>query len=259
VLRARGTLRRVERHRGWTRSIGRPGRRGAAPGLLLRKRPGTQQRSGGPATEPPRGEPETDHGIGRRSRAVEDRKPDSDADQDQKRGEPHDRYQGAINLKSAGRSKPSKPGGTARAERVRRVAAPGRRQQRVERGRASGSQPRDSSAEQRCGWEWTPGMDADGGAISDNPMRGARIRAGTSRGEPKARQSRIRNGGRPREPGRVSQGEAKVTRAGSLVDPTPWRGGAGSPLQTRTVIARRPSKVKEGAWRRPTIRNPHFR
>jgi len=45
-----------------------------------------------------------------------------------KRGEPHGRFQGATNLESAGRSKPSKPGGTARAERTRRVASPGRRQ-----------------------------------------------------------------------------------------------------------------------------------
>jgi hypothetical protein len=127
----------------------------------------------------------TDH----RLTAEGGRKSDSDVDQGRKLGEPHDRFQGATNLKSARRSKPSQPGGTARAERVRRVAAPDRRQHRVERGRACGSQPGDSSAEQRCGWEWTPGIDADGGAISDNPKRGARIRDRTRRGEPKAHQS----------------------------------------------------------------------
>ena len=53
------------------------------------------------------------------------------ASKDRKHGEPHDRQQGAIDLQSARWSKPPKPGGTARAERVRDVAAPGQRWLRV--------------------------------------------------------------------------------------------------------------------------------
>jgi hypothetical protein len=44
----------------------------------------------------------------------------------QKHGEPHGRLQGAIDLQGAERSKPSESGGTARTERVRRLAPPGR-------------------------------------------------------------------------------------------------------------------------------------
>lgn len=46
---------------------------------------------------------------------------------DLKRGEPHGWQQGATNLQSLQRRKPPKPGRTARAERVRRVASSGRR------------------------------------------------------------------------------------------------------------------------------------
>jgi len=42
---------------------------------------------------------------------------------DLKQGEPQDRLQGAINLQGVARRKPLKPGGTARAERARRVAS----------------------------------------------------------------------------------------------------------------------------------------
>ena len=45
-----------------------------------------------------------------------------------RRGEPHGRLQGATDLQGMARSKPSKPGGTARTERVRDLASPGRRQ-----------------------------------------------------------------------------------------------------------------------------------
>jgi hypothetical protein len=48
-----------------------------------------------------------------------------------KLGEPHDRFQGATNLKSARWRKPPQPGGTARAERVRSLATPGQRQRRA--------------------------------------------------------------------------------------------------------------------------------
>lgn len=49
------------------------------------------------------------------------------ATKSQKLGEPHDRFQGAKNLRGTMRSKPSKPGGTARTERIRKVAASNRR------------------------------------------------------------------------------------------------------------------------------------
>jgi hypothetical protein len=45
----------------------------------------------------------------------------------QKHGESHGRLQGAIDLQGVERSKPSESGGTARTERVRRLAPPGRR------------------------------------------------------------------------------------------------------------------------------------
>jgi len=50
-----------------------------------------------------------------------------------KPGEPHDRHQGATNLEGTRWSKPSQPGGTARTERVRKVASPDRRRQRAGR------------------------------------------------------------------------------------------------------------------------------
>ena len=45
-----------------------------------------------------------------------------------KHGESHGRLQGAIDLHGAERSKPSESGGTARTERVRRLAPPGQRE-----------------------------------------------------------------------------------------------------------------------------------
>jgi hypothetical protein len=45
-----------------------------------------------------------------------------------KHGEPHGRLQGAIDLQSAERSKPSESGGTTRAERAWRLAPPGQRE-----------------------------------------------------------------------------------------------------------------------------------
>jgi hypothetical protein len=45
----------------------------------------------------------------------------------QKHGEPHGRLQGAIDLQGAERRKPSESGGTTRAERVWRLALPGRK------------------------------------------------------------------------------------------------------------------------------------
>jgi hypothetical protein len=90
-------------------------------------------------------------------------------------GEPHDRFQGATNLKSARWSKPSQPGGTARAERVREVATPDRRWLRVARrisseiGRAAALR---SSGTTGSGHQASMPME---GRIYDNPKRGAQV------------------------------------------------------------------------------------
>jgi hypothetical protein len=63
-----------------------------------------------------------------------------------KRGEPHGRLQGAIDLQGPERSKPSQSGGTTRTERVWSVAAPGRRRASARR-------------------EWTHRILTGGGAI----------------------------------------------------------------------------------------------
>jgi len=55
----------------------------------------------------------------RRVRRYRESPRDASASLRRKRGEPHGRLQGAINLQGAMRMKPSKPGGTARAEHVR--------------------------------------------------------------------------------------------------------------------------------------------
>ena len=140
----------------------------------------------------------------------------------QQLGEPHDRFQGATNLKGTRWSKPPQPGGTARAERVREVATPGRRHPAPD-----GTSFRGGTRKQLFGagdrWEWTPGADADGGANFDNPKRGVLL--------PGSRRAESRKARRPtdrRETGRriedsVFVGEAKVMRAGPLVDPTPRR------------------------------------
>jgi len=95
--------------------------------------------------------------------------------EDLKPGEPQDRFQGATNLKSARWSKPSQPGGTARAERVRKVASPGRRWLRAAR--------RISSEIERVAALRSSGITGSGhqapmpmeGRIYDNPMRGAQV------------------------------------------------------------------------------------
>ena len=142
--------------------------------------------------------------------------------EDPQLGEPHDRFQGATNLKGTRWSKPPQPGGTARAERVREVATPGRRHPAPD-----GTSFRGGTRKQLFGagdrWEWTPGADADGGANFDNPKRGVLL--------PGSRRAESRKARRPtdrRETGRriedsVFVGEAKVMRAGPLVDPTPRR------------------------------------
>jgi hypothetical protein len=93
---------------------------------------------------------------------------------DRKHGEPHDRQQGATNLQSARWSKPSQPGGTARAERVRKVAASDRKWLRVVRRLPSGRQLSTalrSSGTTGSGHQAPESME---GRIFDNPKRGVR-------------------------------------------------------------------------------------
>jgi hypothetical protein len=147
-------------------------------------------------------------------------------------GEPQDRFQGATNLKSARWSKPSQPGGTARAERVRKVAAPGRRWLRAAApvsSEASNVAALRSSGTTGSGHQAAMPME---GRIYDNPMRGAQVQEVDGRSPQGARKSTERINGQ-RKPDCVSEGEAKVTRAGPLVDPTPRRARARSPLQTQ--------------------------
>jgi hypothetical protein len=95
--------------------------------------------------------------------------------EDPQLGEPHDRFQGATNLRRARWSKPSQPGGTARAERVRKVAAPGRRWLRVARqisSEVSSAAALRSSGTAGSGHQAQMPME---GQIYDNPMRGAQI------------------------------------------------------------------------------------
>ena len=173
-----------------------------------------------------------------------------------KLGEPHDRFQGATNLKGAWWSKPPQPGGTARAERVREVATPGR--------------------SWRCaGWRVPSGADQTAALRSSGvggsehqvlmPMEGRTLTtpreesySPTSDQRTAARPEAGRTAGRTgrRREDRVFVVEAKVMRAGPLVDPTPRRARTGSPSQARRIITRRNCKAKEGAWKRPTIRNP---
>jgi hypothetical protein len=73
-----------------------------------------------------------------------------------KRGEPHDRLQGATDLQGSAWSNPSKPGGTARTERVLDVAVQGRRPHTLVR--------------EEVRREWTREADVDGGEIFGQPQ-----------------------------------------------------------------------------------------
>jgi hypothetical protein len=161
-------------------------------------------------------------------------------------GEPHDRFQGATNLKSARWSKPSQPGGTARAERARRVAAPGRRWLRVARmissevGRAAALR---SSGTTGSGRQAPMPME---GRIYDNPKRGAQVQRDEPRKairparfeEPVQRAAQtglsLRRRGEGHEGPAIGRPDPKArTSEKSLADPVP--------------IARREEKVKKGA------------
>jgi hypothetical protein len=54
------------------------------------------------------------------------------------------------------------------------------------------------------------------------------------RGRPSGQPSSTEQANGQHRPDRVSEGDAKVTRAGPLVDPTPWRARARSPSQTHS-------------------------
>jgi hypothetical protein len=172
-LLARGKLRRVERHRGWSMDTDHKPRGSrwspsGSPDLHGTGRAASKPRSRkGVCGE----EVSKKGGFGHpTSRLGEWNGPD-----DLKLGEPHDRFQGARNLKSARWSKPSKPGGTARTERARRLAASGRWYPRVAwrvpsgTGRAAALR---SSGGTGSGHHAPMPME---GRIFDNPMRGAQV------------------------------------------------------------------------------------
>jgi len=172
-LAAREKLRRVERQWEWLEEAScSPRRVGRLCGPLRRdeQRPGRRSRDRNPLGE---------EGHDARKESGLRREPDAKVDQmgpeNLKPGEPQDRFQGATNLKSARWSKPSQPGGTARAERVRKVAAPGRKWLRAARlvssetGRVVALR---SSGITGSGHQALMPME---GRIFDNPMRGAQV------------------------------------------------------------------------------------
>lgn len=83
-----------------------------------------------------------------------------------KRGEPQVRLQDATSLRVDARSKPSKPGGTAGAERVQAMAGLGRR--------SGASSP-------KSGREWTRVDCVDGGAILGQPQERSPDEVGVER------------------------------------------------------------------------------
>lgn len=99
-----------------------------------------------------------------------------------------------------------------------------------------------------------PGVDAvhdfDGGAIIDNPKRGVPIPTGSAahgqrgfRARP-PRQRRDRRGKGPREPESVSEGEAKVTRARSLVTRPQGAFGQEVPRRSATHSSERDARPR---------------
>jgi hypothetical protein len=128
LLAARGKLRRVERQRERLEDVSCPPRRGGCSTLVFGR-----ARAVASATselDTPRGAGEevlTNSGFGR----SQSEPGGAEGANDLKLGEPHDRFQGATNLRRARWRKPSKPRETARAERVRKVAAPDRKWHRA--------------------------------------------------------------------------------------------------------------------------------
>jgi hypothetical protein len=169
-------------------------------------------------------------------------------------GEPQDRFQGATNLRRARWSKPPKSGGTTRAERVRNVASPGRRCLRAACGSLRRPASRSSSELEitRSGHLAQMPME---GRIYDNPMRGAQVQQDRTRQASRPVGSKERTNGQ-RIPDGVSEGEAKVRRAGPLVDPTPRRARAGSPSQAHfsSTEGKKRSRRASGEGQRSTTR-----
>jgi hypothetical protein len=80
-------------------------------------------------------------------------------------GEPHDRLQDATSLQAVARSKPSEPGGTARAERARNLAGPSRRA---------------DLPQKRSVREWTRDGDVGGGADFGKPQERSPVEPGVA-------------------------------------------------------------------------------
>jgi hypothetical protein len=80
-------------------------------------------------------------------------------------GEPHDRLQDATNLQAVAQSKPSKPGGTARAERAQTLAGPSRRA---------------GLPQKRSVREWTRDGDVGGGADFGKPQERRPVEPGVA-------------------------------------------------------------------------------
>jgi len=80
-------------------------------------------------------------------------------------GEPHDRLLDATSQQAVARSKPSEPGGTARAERARNLAVPGRREGLPQKGPAR---------------EWTRDGDVGGGADFGKPQERSPVESGVA-------------------------------------------------------------------------------
>jgi hypothetical protein len=182
-----------------------------------------------------------------------------------KRGEPHGRLQGATNLQGIEQSKPSEPGGTARTERARRLATPGRRRRRVRSCPSGWVEPPGRRAPR--GWQartvagsGCSMLTSTEGRSLENPKRG--VQAGRSSRRvpqtglaPKAEGASEEDGHGPCELDCVFEGEVKVRRAVLLVDPTPRRNRSGRPSQASAKVhttAQRPRRASEKGQRLAT-------
>jgi hypothetical protein len=176
-LLVRGKLRRVERHREGSKEPSY-GHRGAVSRRATLRNRETQRCHGCSAALREAGQPQCQHWAAAQERQCGTKELETKGLQ---HGEPQDRFQGATNLKSAKWRKPSKPGGTARAERVRSVAASDRQARGAALGASSEARiaaaPRSSFAP-RSGRLVPMPME---GRIYDNPKRGAQVQVRTTR------------------------------------------------------------------------------
>lgn len=182
---------------------------------------------------------------------------------EEKRGEPHDRQQGATDLRGSRRSKPSKSGRTARTERVRSVAAPGRwrtpspRQARNPSGssavqgrrevRLFGAAPRQGEA--GSGRQELMSME---GRSLDNPKRGVQIRS-----RPACREAARQAARRWTARAATSLQRRCEGHEGRAVWSTRPHGVHGQEVPRRQTPPARWQHAKEGALRRPAISDPY--